>query len=86
MSRTSNTHYLERNLQNLGYNFNPQTPWVYFQHGTPLTSSVERSLKNIALSYKKVYYHERKRITARKNRSHRELQECPYCAHATVAV
>ena len=42
--------------------------------------------KNVALSYKKVYYHERKRITARKNRSHRELQECPYRAHATVAV
>ena len=73
MSRASNTHYLEQNLQNLVYHFNPQTPWVYFRHGAPLASSVERSRKKRRPKLKKVYHHEPKRITARKNRSHREI-------------
>ena len=73
MFRASNTHHPERNLQNLVYHFNPQTPWVYFRHGPPLASSVERSRKQHRPKLKKVYHHERKRITARKNRSHREI-------------
>ena len=73
MSRASNTHRVERNLQNLVYHFNPQTPWVNFRHGAPLASSVERSQKKRRPKLKKVYPHERKRITARKNRSHREI-------------
>ena len=75
MSRASNTHYQEQNLQNLVYHFNPLTQWVYFQHGAPLASSVERSRKKRRPKLKKVYHHELKRIiiTARKNRSHREI-------------
>ena len=39
----SNMHHPERNLQKLAYHFNPQTPCVYFQHGAPLASFIERS-------------------------------------------
>ena len=72
MSHASNTHYLEQNLQNFVYHFNPQTPWVYFRHGAPLASSVKRSRKKCCPKLKKVYHYERKRITPRKNRSYRE--------------
>ena len=73
MSCASNTHHSQRNLQHLIYQFNPQTPWVYFRNGAPLASSVERSRKKRQPKLKKIYHHERKRITARKNRSHREI-------------
>ena len=53
MSRASNMHYLEQNLQNLVYHFNPQTPWVYFRHGAPLGSFVERSRKKLRPTLKK---------------------------------
>ena len=72
MSCASNTHYLEQNLQNLVYHFNPQTPWVYFRHGAPLASSVKRSRKKCCPKLKKVYHYERKIITVRKNRSYGE--------------
>ena len=62
-----------RKPANLVCHFNPQTPWVYFRQGAPLASSVERSRKKRRPNLKKVYHHERKRITERKNRSHREI-------------
>ena len=46
---------------------------MYFRHGPPLASSVERSRKQHRPKLKKVYHHEQRRITARKNRSHREI-------------
>ena len=46
---------------------------VYFGHGAPLASSVKRSRKKRCPKLKKVYHHERKRVTASKKRSHREI-------------
>ena len=61
-------------LNNLIYRFDAENPWVYFADGAPIASSVERGRKRRNPKLRKIYVPKRNKITARKNRPHREIQ------------
>ena len=60
-------------VNKLVYRFDPDSRWTYFRDGAPLASSVERGLRKTSSKLQKVYVRKQKKITARKNRPHREL-------------
>lgn len=63
----------ERNLDNLIYRFDGDNPWSYFD-GTPIASSVERGRKKNNAKLKKIYVRKRRKINARKNRPHKQIE------------
>lgn len=64
---------LSIDVNKLVYRFDPDSRWTYFRDGAPLASSVERGQKKTRSKLQKIYVKKQRKITARKNRPHREL-------------
>ena len=66
-----------RDLNNLIYRFDTDNPWTYFASGATLASSVERGRKKRNPKLKKMYVGKRRKVTARKNRPHKDIARMP---------